>query len=185
MIVLIIQIPYDPERCCQPWRQPWIGVASMATLENFTYDEIAVGQTATYSKTLTERDIYLFADVSGDINPVHIDAEFAAHSMFGERIAHGAWTCSLISAALALILPGPGTIYLGQTISFRAPVKIGDTITVTLTVTEKRDDKQFITLNCKAVNQHGKTVAKGPAQVLAPQEKVSIEVPTLPRITVG
>jgi acyl dehydratase len=157
----------------------------MTTLRNFTYDEITIGQTATYSKTLAERDIILFAEVSGDVNPVHIDPEFAATSMFGERIAHGAWTGSVISAALALVLPGPGTVYLGQTLSFRAPVKIGDTVTVTLTVTEKRDDKQFVTIDCVAVNQHGKTIAKGPAQVLAPKEKLEITAPTLPPIRVG
>jgi acyl dehydratase len=157
----------------------------MTTLHNFTYDEITIGQTATYSKTLAERDIILFAEVSGDVNPVHIDPEFAARSMFGERIAHGAWTGSVVSAALALVLPGPGTVYLGQTLSFRAPVKIGDTVTVTLTVTEKRDDKQFITIDCVAVNQHGKTIAKGPAQVLAPKEKLEITAPTLPPIRVG
>jgi acyl dehydratase len=157
----------------------------MTTLHNFTYDEITIGQTATYSKTLTERDIILFAEVSGDVNPVHLDPEFAARSMFGERIAHGAWTGSIISAALALVLPGPGTVYLGQTLSFRNPVKIGDTVTVTLTVTEKRDDKQFVTIDCVAVNQDGKTIAKGPAQVLAPKEKLAIPAPSLPPIRIG
>ncbi len=157
----------------------------MTTLTNFTYDEIQIGQTATYSKTLSERDITLFAEVSGDVNPVHLDPVFAATTQFGERIAHGAWTGAVISAALALVLPGPGTIYLGQTLSFRSPVKIGDTVTVTLTVTEKRDDKKFVTLNCEAVNQHGKTVAKGPAQVLAPTEKLTMVAPTLPTIHVG
>lgn len=157
----------------------------MTTLRNFTYDEITIGQTATYSKTLSERDIILFAEVSGDVNPVHLDPEFAAKSMFGERIAHGAWTGAAISAALALVLPGPGTVYLGQNLTFRNPVKIGDTVTVTLTVTEKRDDKQFVTIDCIAVNQDGKTIAKGPAQVLAPKEKVEMTAPTLPKITVG
>ena len=103
----------------------------MTTLRNFTFDEIQIGQTTTYSKTLSERDLVLFAEVSGDVNPVHLDAEFAAGSMFGERIAHGMWTGALISAALALQLPGPGTIYVGQTLSFRAPVKLGDTATST------------------------------------------------------
>ena len=157
----------------------------MTTLHNFTYDEITLGQTATYSKTLSERDIILFAEVSGDVNPVHIDPEFAARSMFGERIAHGAWTGAVISAALALVLPGPGTIYLGQTLTFRSPVKIGDTVTVTLTVTEKRDDKQFVTIDCVATNQDGKLIAKGPAQVLAPKEKLEMAAPTLPPIHIG
>ncbi len=157
----------------------------MTTLHNFTFDEIQIGQTTTYSKTLGERDLVLFAEVSGDVNPVHLDPEFAATTMFGERIAHGMWTGALISAALALQLPGPGTIYLGQTLSFRAPVKLGDTITVKLTVTEKRDDKKFVTLECEATNQHGKTVAKGPAQVIAPTEKFERAAPQLPTITIG
>lgn len=157
----------------------------MTMLRNFTFDEIQIGQTATYGKTLTERDIVLFAEVSGDVNPVHLDAGFAAASMFGERIAHGMWTGALISAALALELPGPGTIYLGQTLSFRAPVKIGDTVTVTLTVTEKRADKKFVTLDCTAVNQHGKTVAQGTAQVIAPAEKFERTAPRLPQISIG
>ena len=117
-------------------------------------------------------------------NPVHLDADFAANTPFKERIAHGMLTGAFISAALAMELPGPGTIYLGQTLRFRLPVKIGDTITVNLEVTEKRDDKKFVTLDCKAVNQKGKTVASGSAEVMAPGEKVAIERPDLPRVEV-
>ncbi len=157
----------------------------MSTLQNFTYDEIEIGQTATYSKTLTEDDLTLFAAVSGDVNPVHLDAEFAATTMFKERIAHGMWTGGLISAAIALELPGPGTIYLGQNLSFRAPVKLGDTITVTLEVTAKQDDKKFVTMSCVATNQKGKAVVKGEAQVMAPTEKVNMPAPELPAITIG
>ena len=157
----------------------------MSTLQNFTFDEIEIGQTATYSKTLTEDDLTLFAAVSGDVNPVHLDAEFAATTMFKERIAHGMWTGGLISAAIALELPGPGTIYLGQNLSFRAPVKLGDTITVTLEVTAKHDDKKFVTLSCVATNQAGKAVVKGEAQVMAPAEKLNIPAPALPAISIG
>lgn len=157
----------------------------MNTIENITYDELTIGQSSTYSKTLTEDDLVLFAAVSGDVNPVHLDAEFAATSMFKERIGHGAWTGSVISAAIAINLPGPGTIYLGQTLSFRSPVKIGDTVTVELVVTEKDDRKKFVTMDCKAVNQLGKTVATGVAQVIAPSEKMIIAIPVLPTITIG
>jgi acyl dehydratase len=157
----------------------------VSTLENFTFDEIEIGQTATYSKTLTEDDLALFAATSGDVNPVHLDAEFAAESMFKQRIAHGMWTGGVISAAIALELPGPGTIYLGQSLSFRAPVVLGDTITVTLEVTAKQDDKKFVTMSCVATNQKGKAVVKGEAQVLAPSEKLSIPAPELPKITIG
>ncbi|MBE0507314.1 MAG: MaoC family dehydratase, partial [Marinospirillum sp.] len=99
----------------------------MTTLENRPYDTLSIGDSATFAKTLTERELVLFAAVSGDVNPVHLDAEFAKTSMFGERIAHGMWSGSLISAALATVLPGPGTIYMGQELSFRRPVKLDDT----------------------------------------------------------
>ncbi|CAH0990524.1 (R)-specific enoyl-CoA hydratase [Sinobacterium norvegicum] len=157
----------------------------MTTLENVTFDEISIGQSASYTKPVTEKDILLFAAVSGDVNPVHLDAEFAASTMFGERIAHGMFTGALVSAALALELPGPGCIYLGQNLSFRAPVLIGDTITVNLEVTAKRDDRKYVTLKCVAVNQHGKKVATGEANVIAPTEKLVITAPQLPEVTVG
>lgn len=157
----------------------------MSHLSNYTYDEITIGQTASYTKGVSEKDIQLFAAVSGDVNPVHLDADFAANSPFKERIAHGMLTGAFVSAALALELPGPGTIYLGQSLRFRLPVKIGDTITVQLEVTEKREDKKFVTLDCKAVNQHGKTVATGTAEVMAPAEKLSIPRPSIPQVEVS
>ena len=99
----------------------------MPRLVNYTYDEITIGQTARYSRLIEERDIRLFAAVSGDVNPVHLDPEFAAATSFGEPIAHGMLTGAIISAALAMELPGPGTIYLSQSLKFRLPVKPGDT----------------------------------------------------------
>lgn len=155
----------------------------MATIENIPYDEISIGQTAEYSRTLSEDDITLFAHVSGDVNPVHLDENFASNTPFKKRIAHGAYTGSVVSAALALKLPGPGTIYLGQSLSFRKPVYIGDTLTVHLTVTDKKDDKKFVSIDCKVVNQSGSTVAKGTAEVMAPTEKLSLTAPSLPKIT--
>jgi acyl dehydratase len=157
----------------------------VSTLENVTFDEITIGQTASYTKSVSEKDIQLFAAVSGDVNPVHLDAEFAAATMFGERIAHGMFTGALVSAALALELPGPGCIYLGQNLSFRAPVLIGDTITINLEVTAKREDRKYVTLACVAVNQHGKKVATGEANVIAPTEKLVISAPQLPTVTVS
>jgi acyl dehydratase len=154
----------------------------MTNLVNYTFDEIQVGQTAEYRKRIDERDIVLFAAVSGDVNPLHLDAEFAATTDFGERIAHGMLTGALISAALALELPGPGTVYLGQTLRFRRPVRLGDEITVTLEVLEKRDDKGFVTLETTALNQDGKAVVTGTAEVMAPREKLSLPRPVLPVI---
>ncbi len=157
----------------------------MTQLTNYTFDEIEIGQTATYSKTVTERDVQLFASVSGDVNPVHLDEHFASSTQFGERIAHGMLTGAFVSAAIALELPGPGTIYLGQSLKFRLPVKLGDEVTVKLEVTAKREDRGFVTIDCVVDNQDGKTVASGTADVMAPKEKVSIEAPELPPIHVG
>ena len=153
----------------------------MPQLANFTYEEIDIGQTARYSKLIEEQDIQLFAAVSGDVNPLHLDPDFAASTPFGERIAHGMLTGAIISAALAMELPGPGTIYLSQTLRFRSPVKIGDKVTVELEVTEKQDRRKIVTLDCKASNQSGKVVATGSAQVMAPEQKLTIEPPHMPR----
>ena len=157
----------------------------MTQLSNYTFDEITIGQTASYTKKVEEQDIQLFAAVSGDVNPVHLDADYAAGTQFKERIAHGMLTGAFVSAAIALELPGPGTIYLGQSLRFRLPVKIGDEITVQLEVSGKREDRGFVTIECKAVNQDGKAVATGTAEVMAPTEKLLIESPVLPTIQVG
>ncbi len=156
----------------------------MSQLENFTFDELTEGQTADYTRTLGEDDLFLFAAVSGDVNPVHLDADFASTTMFRERIAHGMYTGGLISAALAMKLPGPGTIYLGQNLKFERPVKLGDTITVSLKVLEKIADKHIVTLDTTATNQHGKTVVSGTATVLAPTAKVRMDAPALPLIEI-
>lgn len=156
----------------------------MPQLANFTYDELSIGQTATYSKVVGEQDIQLFAAVSGDVNPVHLDEQYAAGTEFGERIAHGMLTGALVSAALAMELPGPGTVYLGQSLRFRLPVKIGDTVTIKLEVLEKKDRRQYVTLDCKAYNQHGKLVASGTANVMAPTEKILIDRPALPQVDI-
>jgi 3-hydroxybutyryl-CoA dehydratase len=160
-------------------------VPDMPQLGNYTYDEITIGQTASYSKSIEERDITLFAVVSGDLNPIHLDAAFAARTPFKERIAHGMLSGAIISAAIAMELPGPGTIYLSQSMRFTLPVKIGDTITVNLEVVEKKDKRRFVTLDCKAYNQHDKLVVSGTAEVMAPSEKLVVEQPSLPPVTIG
>lgn len=156
----------------------------MSTLENRPYDTLSLGDSATFEKTLTEKELVLFAAVSGDVNPLHLDAEFAKTTMFGEQIAHGMWSGSLISAALATTLPGPGTIYMGQDLSFRRPVKLGDTLTVQLTVKEKKE-KNVVILDCLVTNQKDEKVVLGTATVIAPTEKAILEAPTLPKITIG
>ena len=146
----------------------------MAEITNTTYDEIEIGTTATYTRTVSEADILAFARVSGDINPLHTDSDYAATTQFGERIAHGMLSGAFISACLAMELLGPGTIYLGQTLNFRLPVKIGDTVTVTMAVVEKHDRRKRLTIDCKVHNQDGKVVVIGTTEVMAPVEKCTV-----------
>ena len=158
-------------------------VQAQETLQNITYDELQEGATASYSRTLTEDELVLFAAVSGDVNPVHRDAGLAADSMFKERIAHGMWSGSLISAALATVLPGPGTIYLEQSLSFKRPVKLNDTLTVNLTVLRK-EPKGRVVVACEVRNQNDQQVVEGEAKVIAPSQKLTLEKPRLPKITI-
>ena len=130
----------------------------------------ALGARATRVYTITEADIVRFADISGDHNPVHLDAEYAARSPFGERIAHGFLTGAYISAVLGMELPGPGSIYLGQTLKFLAPVHIGDTITVNVEVIAVREEKRVITLRTDCTNQKGVVVLTGEATIKYMQE---------------
>jgi 3-hydroxybutyryl-CoA dehydratase len=125
----------------------------------------AIGTQATLSRTISEDDILLFALVSGDHNPIHLDAEYAERSLFGKRIAHGFLIGSLISAVLGNDMPGPGSIYLGQTLKFLAPIHIGDTVTVTVKVVAIREDKRIITLHTNCTNQKGTLVLSGEATV--------------------
>ena len=132
-------------------------------MKELAYDDIKVGDSASFSKTITESDIVTYAGLTGDFNPVHINAEFAKESMFKERIAHGMLVSGFISAVLGTQLPGPNTIALGQELKYMAPVKIGDTVTAEATVTEKRDDKRIIKLKTTVTNQRGEIVVDGAA----------------------
>jgi len=132
----------------------------MTTISNTPYSALEVGQKASFEKTIGERDIQLFAAMSGDRNPVHLDAEFARGTLFKERIAHGMLSGALISAAVACTLPGPGTIYLGQTMRFARPVKIGDTITVHVEILEKLP-KNRVRVGTNVSNQNGELVVEG------------------------
>lgn len=146
----------------------------MPVISNHTFDEISLGQTACSTRIVSEEDIRLFAAASGDFNPLHLDPVYAAGTVFGERIAHGMFTGGLISAALAMQLPGPGTVYLGQELTFLLPVKIGDTLTVELEVTDKKARRRLLELDCRVTNQHGNKVVTGTARVMAPAQRESI-----------
>lgn len=133
------------------------------------FDELFVGQTAEYSKTVTDADVMAFAGVTGDFNPVHVDAEAAARTRFGGRIAHGMLGGGLISAAIANRLPGPGSIYLAQSLKFTAPVRLDDTVTVTVEVIELLPKKR-VRLSTRCRNQNGEAVIDGEATVLMVDE---------------
>ena len=134
-----------------------------------TIDTINIGDSASVSKTVTETDVYLFAGITGDLNPAHVNDEVSSKTMFKGRIAHGMLSAGFISAVLGMYLPGPGTIYLGQELKFTKPVKFGDTVTATATVVEKMDDKNIIKLETVCTNQNGDVVIKGMATVMPPK----------------
>lgn len=153
-------------------------------MENITFDELKIGQSAELKRVLTQKDIALFAAVSGDINPAHMDEKYAENSKFQGIIGHGMWSGGLISTVLGTLLPGPGTIYLGQEMRFEKPVRIGDEITVRLTVKTKREDKPIVTLDCLCQNEKGEEVVRGTATVLAPVKKIRIERAAVPSVFV-
>jgi len=134
-------------------------------MKELAFADIKVGDTASFSKTVTEADIVNFAGTTGDFNPVHVDAEYASKSMFKERIAHGMLMAGFISAVLGTQLPGPNAIYMGQTLEFKLPVKIGDTVTATVTVSEKRDEKRILKLHTIVTNQRDEVVVSGGAVI--------------------
>ena len=140
----------------------------MSTDIGFTIDQMEVGMSRSYAKTLTDTDIVLFAAASGDVNSVHLNQEYAEKTPFGGRIAHGILTAGVISACIANRLPGAGTIYLGQTLKFKAPVRPGDTVTAIVTVKSLDPAKNRVVLDtiCQV---GGKTVLEGEATVLAPK----------------
>lgn len=136
-----------------------------------TIDECQVGQLASLVRTISEADVLAFATLTGDFNPVHVDADAAAASSFGERIVHGMFTASLLSTVLAMQLPGPGTIYLGQTLRFLRPVKLGETVTAQVEITAIDPAKRQLTLATTVRNGRGKLVIDGDATALVPASK--------------
>ncbi|MEO1138553.1 MAG: bifunctional enoyl-CoA hydratase/phosphate acetyltransferase [Pseudomonadota bacterium] len=145
---------------------------SMGYIENRPFDEISVGDSAELVRTLTAQDIDAFAVVSGDVNPAHVDPAFAQDDIFHKVVAHGMWGGALISNVLGTQLPGPGTIYLDQSLKFLKPVGIGDTVTVRVTVTNKDEARKRLTLDCVCTNGDGAPVITGQAVVIAPEKKI-------------
>jgi 3-hydroxybutyryl-CoA dehydratase len=133
-----------------------------------TFDELQIGDSASFSKTISETDIYMFAGITGDLNPAHVNAVAASEGMFKQRIAHGMLSGSFISTVLAMHLPGPGTIYVGQNLQFRGPVFIGDTVTARVECTEKTE-RGWAKFKTTVTNQDDKLVVDGEATVIPPK----------------
>lgn len=155
----------------------------MRYITNKTFDEINIGDTAQLIRTLTKKDIELFAIMSGDINPAHVDDEFAQSDHFHKIIAHGMWGGALISTVLGTELPGPGTIYIGQSLNFKKPIGIADTVTAIVTVMEKNPLNKDITFLCTITNQNNEEVINGTAVVRASDEKIQRPRVELPSVT--
>ena len=139
-------------------------------LQMLYFEDLSLGQSETLTKTVDSSDVVGFAEVTGDRNPIHLSEHFAAKTPFGTRIAHGLYTASLISAVLGTRLPGPGAVYISQTLNFRAPVKIGDTVEVKVTVAELLPEKSRARLACTCA-VGGETVLDGEAWVKVPSRK--------------
>ncbi|MCF8109416.1 MAG: MaoC family dehydratase [Desulfohalobiaceae bacterium] len=138
-------------------------------MQGKTIAELEVGQQAEFAKTVSEADVYLYAGISGDLNPAHVNEVYAGQTMFKGRIAHGMLSGGFISAVIGMQLPGPGTIYMKQEFRFLAPVRIGDTITARVEVLEKITEKNRVRLKTTCVNQEEKTVIDGEALVMPPK----------------
>lgn len=136
---------------------------------SYTIEQLNIGQQASFEKTITETDVQLFCGVSGDINPVHVSELAGKKSVFGARVAHGILVSGLTSAVLGMQLPGPGTIYLGQELRFKAPVYIGDTIRAVVIVAEIIMNKNIVKLTTQSINQDGVVVIEGIATVMPPK----------------
>ncbi|PWF39441.1 MaoC/PaaZ C-terminal domain-containing protein [Massilia glaciei] len=154
----------------------------MAIILNRPYGELNIGDSAHLERTLGQRDITLFAVMSGDLNPAHVDEEYARCGRFHGVIAHGMWTGALISTVLGTMLPGPGTIYLAQSLRFLRPVGLGDTVTVTVKILQMHPVSRRVVLDCSVVNQNADMVVAGTAEVIAPAEKIARPRVALPRV---
>lgn len=151
-------------------------------LTSRTFDELPLGASAHSSRTITAEDLRAFAALSGDGNPAHLDAAFAAATPFRAPIAHGMFAAGLLSALLGTRMPGPGTIYLNQSLSFRRPLYVGDILTLTVTVSGRNEAKRWLCLDCLGTNQRGETVLKGLAEVMPPAEHRDWPEPVLPQL---
>ena len=158
---------------------------SLQILSNRTFDELSLGDSASIERMLTVKDIQLYALLSGDDYPGPVDPKIATSGRYSGVIAHGMWAGALISALLATRLPGPGTVYRSQTLRFLAPARVGDRLTIQVTVSTKEAATRRVTLACRGVNQDGQVVIEGEAEVIAPDERITRQRSSLPEIRIG
>lgn len=161
---------------------PLSAIDDLRVLRNRIFNEIAIGDSASVERTLTVEDIQLFALQSGDLNPQHIDPEFAASTRFQGVIAHGMWGGALISGVLGTRLPGPGSVYRSQNLRFLGPIRVGDTLRISVTVSALDPAHKCVTLTCRCINQADELVIEGEAEVIAPTEHIELERATLPEV---
>lgn len=152
-------------------------------LVNKTFDELTVGQRVKVTREITDNMVQLFALLSGDINPLHLDEQFAKASALEDRAAHGMLIGALVSAAITTDLPGPGSIYLNQSLRFIAPVRIGDVVVIELRVIKKNEDNHSVRLQCNIRDAQGRPLVTGQAEVIAPLTKHRIDSAVLPVIS--
>ncbi|PIW27105.1 MAG: (R)-hydratase [Rhodospirillales bacterium CG15_BIG_FIL_POST_REV_8_21_14_020_66_15] len=145
-------------------------VTALDKLHGFYFEDLEVGQSDEYSRTISESDILIFAGVSGDTNPVHLNHEFASETMFEGCIAHGLLTASYISTVIGTKMPGPGCIYVGQSLKFKGPVKAGDTVTARATIVEKIEDRKFVRIQTQCL-VGDKVVLDGEATIMVPPRR--------------
>jgi acyl dehydratase len=156
----------------------------MRVLENITYDELQENDYATFTKTLSEESLVLFAAASEHITLTSLDSDTIKNAVYRDDIGYGMWASSLITNAFSKVMPGPGSIYLEQNLKFSLPVQLGDTLTVKLTVKEKLEHHRVVFI-CEVQNQQGDDVVSGEALVIAPSEKISLEQATLPKVNIN
>lgn len=141
----------------------------MSDVQGYFFEDLSVGQSETFSKTVTEADINAFAEVSGDKNPVHLDEDYASKTMFKGRIAHGMLCAGFISTVFGMKMPGPGCIYVGQNLRFKAPVRIGDEVTAQVTIESMNEEKKFVEFKTQCL-VGDKVVVDGNATIMVPSK---------------
>jgi acyl dehydratase len=153
----------------------------MRVLENITYDELRVSDYATFTKTLSDENLVLFAATNGDMPLSALSVDAAKKNVYDDTVGYGMWASSLISTAFDKVIPGPGSIYLDQNLSFKRKVELGDTLTVKLTVLQKLENHRVL-FQCDVSNQDGEVVVNGESTVIAPIDKISVDQQSLPRV---